>query len=79
MAIRITKIKGLHVDIIIEEFEDRDSAGHLNAYFAAIYKQAKDSPNKTPIGRSRIPDSASQIRREIKSGGLQAFRRLAQI
>ncbi|MEQ9068466.1 MAG: hypothetical protein RLO18_17145 [Gimesia chilikensis] len=79
MTIRITRIKGLHVDIIIEEFEDRDTAGHLNAYFAAIYKQAKDSPNKTPIGRSRIPNAASEIRREIKSGGLQAFRRLAHV
>lgn len=79
MAIRITKIKGLHVDIIIEEFEDRDAAGHLNAYFAAIYKQTKNSQNKIPIGRSRIPNSASEIRREIKNGGLQAFRRLAQI
>lgn len=76
MNIRITQIKGLHVDIIIEEFEDRDAAGHLNAYFAAIYKQAKNSTCKTQVGRSRIPNAAYEIRREIKAGGLQAFRRL---
>lgn len=79
MAIRITKIKGLHVDIVVEEFDDRDAAGHLNAYIAVIYKQAKNSSCKTPIARSRIPNSASEIRREIKSGGLQAFRRLAHL
>jgi len=79
MTIRISKIKGLHVDIIIEEFEDRDAAGHLNAYFAAIYKQAKNSTCKTQVGRSRIPDAAAQIRSEIKNGGLQAFRRLAGV
>ncbi|WP_412050250.1 hypothetical protein ACK6D9_00695 [Hoeflea sp. Naph1] len=79
MAIRITKITGLHVDIIIEEFEDRDAAGHLNAYFAAIYKQDKEGSCRTQIGRSRIPNSASEIRREIKIGGLQAFRRLAHV
>lgn len=79
MTIRITKIRGLHVDIVIEEFEDRDVAGHLNAYVALIYKQAKNSPCKTPIARSRIPNAASEIRREIKNGGLQAFRRLAHV
>jgi hypothetical protein len=79
MAIRITTIRGLHIDIVVEEFDDRDAAGHLNAYVAVIYKQAKNSSDKTLIGRSRIPDSASEIRREIKSGGLQAFRRLAHV
>lgn len=77
MAIKITKITGLQIDIVIEEFEDRDAAGHLNAYVALIYKQAKNTLNKTQIGRSRIPDAALEIRREIKAGGLQAFRRLA--
>jgi len=79
MAIRITTIRGLNVDIVIEEFDDRNTAGHLNAYVAVIYKQAKNSSCKTLIGRSRIPDSASEIRRKIKSGGLQAFRRLAHV
>ncbi|KGF67682.1 hypothetical protein LL06_20885 [Hoeflea sp. BAL378] len=79
MAIRITTIRGLHVDIVVEEFDDRDAAGHLNAYVAIIYKQAKNSSSKTLIGRSRLPDAASEIRREIKSGGLQAFRRLAHV
>ncbi len=78
MAVRITRIIGLHVDIVVEEFDDKDAAGRLNAYVAVIYKQAKNSSCKTQIGRSRIPDAASEIRREIKSGGLQAFRRLAE-
>lgn len=79
MAIRVTKIRGLNVDIVIEEFDDRNSAGHLNAYIAVIYKQTKNSSCKTLIGRSRIPDSASEIRRTIKGGGLQAYRRLAHV
>ena len=79
MTIRITKIKGLHVDIVIEEFEDRDVAGHLNAYVALVYKQAKNSTCKTQVGRSRIPNSAAQIRSEIRNGGLQAFRHLAHV
>jgi hypothetical protein len=79
MTTRLIIIRGLHLNILIEEFEDRDAAGHLNAYVAVIYKQARNSPCKTPIARSRIPDSATQIRREIKNGGLQAFRRLAHV
>lgn len=79
MTVKITRIKGLHIDIIVEEFDDRDAAGHLNAYVAVIYKEAKNGSCRTPIGRSRIPDSASEIRRVIRNDGLQAFRRLAQV
>lgn len=79
MSIRTTTIKGLVIDLVIEEFNDRDTAGHLNAYIATIYRQDKKASSRTIICRSRLPGAASELERAIKRNGLQAFRRLAQV
>lgn len=78
MTVKITIIKGLAVDILIEEFDDRDARGQLNAYVATIYTQDKKASSRTFIRRSRLPGAASEIEREIRIRGLQAFRRLTQ-
>jgi len=78
MTVKITIIKGLAVDILIEEFDDRDASGQLNAYIATIFTLDKKASSRTLIRRSRLPGAASEIEREIRAGGLQAFRRLTQ-
>jgi len=76
MTVKITIIKGLAIDILIEEFDDRDARGQLNAYVATIYRLDKKASSRTLIRRSRLPGAASEIERAIRVGGLQAFRHL---
>ncbi len=78
MTVKTTIIRGLAVDILIEEFDDRDARGQLNGYVATIYRLDKKASSRTLIRRSRLPGAASEIEREIRADGLQTFRRLTQ-
>jgi hypothetical protein len=77
MAITTTTFKGLTFNVLIEEFDDRDSGGHLNGYLASIYKQEKGASTRHLVRRSRLPGAAAAMKREIERDGIQAFRRLA--
>ena len=79
MAITTTAFKGLTFNVLIEEFDDRDSNGHLNGYLASIYKQEKGTSTRHLVRRSRLPGAAAAMKREIERDGIQAFRRLAHI
>lgn len=76
MAIRSTVFKGLTYNILVEEFHDRDAAGHLNGYVASIYFET--SSGRHLVRRSRLPSTAESLRREIERDGIQAFRRFAR-
>jgi len=69
--------RGLTFDVVIEEFEVRDLAGRTLCYVAAIYRQDKATSARQLIRRSRMPETAEAIRRELKRDGIQALRRLA--
>ncbi|MDP2118762.1 MAG: hypothetical protein Q8K28_02545 [Hoeflea sp.] len=79
MAIRTTIFRGLVVDLVIEEFNDCNAAGQLNAYVATLYTQDRKTSSRTLIRRSRLPGAGTEIEREIRRGGLQAFRRLTRM
>lgn len=76
MAIRTTVFRGLAYNVLIEEFHDRDAAGHLNGYVASIYVETASARHL--IRRSRLPGAAEHLRREIERDGIQAFRRFAR-
>lgn len=76
MAIRSTVFKGLTYNILVEEFQDRDSAGHLSGYVASIYVET--ASRRHLVRRSRLPGAAEHLRREIERDGIQAFRRFAR-
>jgi hypothetical protein len=77
MAVRTTVFKALTFSILVEEFHDRDAAGHLIGYFASIYVET--TSKRHLVRRSRLPGAAENLRREIERDGLRAFRRLAFI
>lgn len=77
MAVRTTIFKTLTFSILVEEFHDQDAAGHLIGYVASIYVET--TSKRHLVRRSRLPDAAENLRREIERDDLQAFRRLASI
>ncbi|MBW0369986.1 hypothetical protein [Ensifer adhaerens] len=77
MAVRTTVFKALTFSILVEEFHDRDAAGHLNAYLASIYVET--AAGRHLVRRSRLPGAAESLRQEVERDGIRAFRRLASI
>lgn len=77
MAVTTTTFRGLTFNLLIEEFHDRDSGGHLNGYLASVYAQDRTTSALRLIRRSRLPGTAAIMRQEIRRDGIQAFRRLA--
>ncbi|MEW9616565.1 hypothetical protein AB3G45_22410 [Shinella sp. S4-D37] len=77
MVIKRTTIKGLAFDLLIEEVNERTSAGGLICYMASVYRVEKGTGAKQLIRRSRLPGAADEMRRQYERDGLQALRRLA--
>lgn len=74
MAIRTAVFRGLAYNVLIEEFHDQDSAGHLVAYLASIYVET--TSGRHLVRRSRLPGAAETLRREIERDGIRVYRRL---
>jgi hypothetical protein len=72
----ITKIRGLTVNIIIEEVHHQHDKGGLICYIAAIYIQKIGSAEKKLIRKSRLPGAAALLKKEIQRDGLRAFDRM---
>ncbi|MBB3945691.1 hypothetical protein GGQ73_001626 [Rhizobium skierniewicense] len=72
----ITRIRGLTVNVIIEEVHHHHEKGGLICYIAAIYIQAHGSAQKKLIRKSRLPGAAAELRKEIQRDGIRAFDRL---
>lgn len=71
-----TRIRGLTVNIIIEEVHHEHATGGLICYFASIYIQPHGSEERRLVRRSRVPGAAEELRKEIQKDGLRAFDRL---
>lgn len=69
--------RGPAFDIVIEEFEVRDPSGRVLCYVATIYRQNKTANVRELIRRSRIPETAAIIRRDIQRNGIQELRQFA--
>lgn len=72
----ITRIRGLTVNIIIEEVHHSEPHGGLICYVAAIYIQAHGSKEKQLVRKSRLLGAAQELKREIQRDGLRAFDRI---
>jgi len=72
----VTRIRGLTVNIIIEEVHHQHATGGLICYIASIYIQPHGSTEKRLLRRSRLPGAADALRKEIQKDGLRAFDRL---
>ncbi len=72
---RTTKIRGLTVNIIIEEVHHEHVKGGLICYIPSIYVQPHGSAEKRLVRRSRLPGAAQELKREIQKDGLRAFDR----
>lgn len=72
----ITKIKGITVNIIIEETHHQHEKAGLICYIAAIYIQKHGSAEKRLVRKSRLPGAADTIRQEIQRKGIRAFDRI---
>lgn len=72
----ITKIRGLTVNFIIEEFHHQHEKGGLICYLASIYIQPHGSTEKRLVRRSRVPGAAQVLRKEIQRYGIRLFDRL---
>lgn len=73
----ITRIRGLTVNVIIEEVHHQHEKGGLICYIASIYVQPHGSAEKRLVRRSRLPGAAAALKAEIRRDGLRAFDRLA--
>lgn len=73
----VTKIRGLTVNVIIEEVHHQHEKGGLICYIASIYVQPHGSAEKRLVRRSRLPGAAAALKAEIKRDGLRAFDRMA--
>jgi hypothetical protein len=71
----ITKIRGLTVNIIVEEAHHHHEKGGLICYVASIYVQVHGSAEKTLVRKSRLPGAAAALKAEIQRDGLRAFSR----
>ena len=78
MTIKTTLFTGLTFNVLVEEFNDRDAAGHLSGYLASVYTQDKATTARRLVRRSRLPGAADAMRGEIERDGIQAFRRLSR-
>lgn len=76
MRHKITEIRGLTVNTIIEEVHHEHATGGLICYFASIYIQPHGSAEKKLVRKSRLPGAAAELRREIQRNGIRAFGRL---
>lgn len=76
MRLTVTRIRGLTVNIIIEEVHHQHAKGGLICYIASIYIQRPGSTEKRLLRRSRLPGAAAALKAEIKKDGLRAFDRL---
>ncbi|MDR6101006.1 hypothetical protein QE369_001184 [Agrobacterium larrymoorei] len=76
MRQRVTRIRGLTVNIIIEEVHHDDATGGLICYIASIFIQPHGSTEKRLVRRSRLPGAAEELRKEIQKDGLRAFDRI---
>lgn len=74
---KITKIRGLTVNIIVEEVHHQHEKGGLICYLASIYIQPHGSEEKRLVRRSRLPGAAAALKAEIKRDGLRVFDRMA--
>ncbi len=72
----ITRIRGLTVNVIIEEVHHQHATGGLICYIASIFIQPHGSTEKRLVRRSRLPGAAEELRKEIQRDGLRAFHRL---
>lgn len=73
----ITRIRGLTVNVIIEEVHHQHEKGGLICYIASIYVQPHGCAEKRLVRRSRLPGAAAALKAEIRRDGLRAFDRLA--
>jgi hypothetical protein len=76
MRQKITKIRGLTVNVEIVEMSQADKHGGILCYVAAIYIQAHGSEEKRLVRKSRLPGAATELKKEIQKEGLRAFHRL---
>ena len=76
MRQKITKIKGLTVNVEIVEVSQSDKNGGILCYVAAIYIQAHGSAEKRLVRKSRLPGAAAALKAEIKRDGIRAFDRI---
>ena len=76
MRLTVTRIRGLTVNIIIEEVHHQHATGGLICYFASIYIQKIGSTEKMLVRKSRLPGAAAALKAEIKRDGLRAFDRM---
>ncbi|TAU97274.1 hypothetical protein ELI38_15485 [Rhizobium leguminosarum] len=76
MRQKITKIKGLTVNVEIVEMSQADKNGGILCYLAAIYIQVQGSAEKRLVRKSRLPGAAAALRKEIQRDGIRAFERL---
>lgn len=72
----VTRIRGMTVNIIIEEVHHQHATGGLICYIASIYIQSHGSMEKRLVRRSRLPGAAAELKKEIQRDGLRAFDRL---
>lgn len=77
MRQKITKIRGLTVNVEVVEVHQQDTQGGTLWYYAAIYMQAHGSADKRLVRKSRLPGAAAALKAEIKRDGLRAFDRMA--
>lgn len=76
MRQKITKIKGLTVNVEIVEMSQADKNGDILCYVAAIYIQVHGSAEKRLVRKSRLPGAAAALKADIKRDGLRAFDRM---
>lgn len=72
-------IKGIASSIIIEETTDTDTQGERLFLLVQIFVATGNK--KTRVGASRLPNAKSELKKELKTKGIQLFRhfeRLAQ-
>lgn len=72
----VTRIRGLTVNVIIEEVQHQHATGGLICYIASIYIQPHGSAEMRLVRRSRLPGAAAELKKEIQRDGLRAFGRL---
>jgi len=69
----VTRIRGLTVNITVEEVHHTDAHGGLLCYIASIYIQKHGSSEKKLVRKSRLPGTAAELEREIRRDGIRAF------
>lgn len=76
MRQKITKVRGLTVNIEVMEVHQQDANGSTLWYYAAIYVQKHGSAEKRLVRQSRLPGAAALLKKEIQRDGLRAFDRI---